>query len=104
MINENNKIDWNSEELCEPLSINNYYLYDLEMSNEFDITLINKLGNKMSRKDYIQLARIIKDNTIINNNLFESISKKGFIDDLCDVLKQDNINFDRLRFINACND
>ena len=42
MINENNKIDWNSEELCEPLSINNYYLYDLEMSNEFDITLINK--------------------------------------------------------------
>jgi len=69
-----------------------------------NITLINKWGNKMSRKDYIQLARIIKDNTIINNNLFESISKKGFIDDLCDVLKQNNSKFDRLRFIDACND
>ena len=57
-----------------------------------------------SRRDYIALARIIKDNTIINNNLFESISKKSFINDLSDVLKQDNINFDRLRFIDACND
>ena len=56
----------------------------------------------MSRKDYIKLARIIKDNTLINNNLVEVMSKKRFIDDLCDILKQDNNNFDRLRFINAC--
>ena len=53
----------------------------------------------MSRKDYIQLARIIKDNTIDTN----SIDKYSFIEDLCDVLKQNNINFDRLRFIDACN-
>ena len=56
----------------------------------------------MSRKDYIQLARIIKDNTMHDTQPI--INKVTFIDDLCDVLKQDNINFDRLRFINACND
>ena len=43
----------------------------------------------MSRKDYIKLARIIKDNTIDTN----SIDKYSFIEDLCDVLKQNNINF-----------
>ena len=56
----------------------------------------------MSRKDYIQLGRIIKDNTMQDTQPI--INKVAFIDDLCDVLKQDNINFDRLRFINACND
>ena len=56
----------------------------------------------MSRKDYIQLARIIKDNTMQDTQPI--INKVTFIDDLCDVLKQDNISFDRLRFIDACND
>ena len=56
----------------------------------------------MSRKDYIQLARIIKDSTIINNNLFESISKKCLINSLCDMLKEDNPNFNRFRFLDAC--
>ena len=55
----------------------------------------------MTRKDYIKLARIIKDNKL---NDTKYLVKDSFIDDLCDVLKQDNINFDRLRFINACND
>ena len=57
----------------------------------------------MSRKDYIQLARIIKDNTSMSGYKIV-LNKDSFIDDLCDVLKQDNINFDRLRFIDACND
>ena len=56
----------------------------------------------MSRKDYVQLARIIKDSTIINNNLFESISKKCLINSLCDMLKEDNPNFNRFRFLDAC--
>ena len=56
----------------------------------------------MSRKDYIKLARIIKDSTIINNNLFESISKKCLINSLCDMLKEDNPNFNRFRFLDAC--
>ena len=56
----------------------------------------------MSRKDYIKIARIIKDSTIINNNLFESISKKCLINSLCDMLKEDNPNFNRFRFLDAC--
>tara|TARA_Y100001963_G_scaffold2769_1_gene3714 strand:+ start:566 stop:745 length:180 start_codon:yes stop_codon:yes gene_type:complete len=56
----------------------------------------------MSRKDYIKLARIIKDNSVSDNELIRYIAKDSFIDDLCDILKQDNNNFDRLRFINAC--
>ena len=59
----------------------------------------------MTRKDYIQLARIIKDNKLYTNNSTRKILKfDSFINDLSDVLKQDNINFDRLRFIDACND
>ena len=62
----------------------------------------------MSRKDYIQLARIIKDNSYELDHQLTSgkkwIKKNSFINDLCDVLKQDNRNFNRLRFIDACND
>ena len=54
----------------------------------------------MTRKDYIKLARIIKDNKL---NDTKYLVKDSFIEDLCDVLKQNNINFDRLRFIDACN-
>ena len=55
----------------------------------------------MSRKHYIRLARIIKDNKLYTNN---SIRKHNFILDLCEMLKQDNSLFDKERFINACND
>ena len=59
----------------------------------------------MSRKHYVQLARIIKDNKLYTNNSTRKILKfDSFINDLSDVLKQDNNNFDRLRFIDACND
>ena len=57
----------------------------------------------MSRKHYIQLARIIKDNKLYTNNSTRKILKfDSFINDLSDVLKQDNNLFDRQRFIQAC--
>ena len=57
----------------------------------------------MSRKHYITLARIIKDNKLYTNNSTRKILKfDSFINDLSDVLKQDNNLFDRQRFIQAC--
>ena len=55
----------------------------------------------MTRKDYVKIARVIKDNTLV-----ESMSVKKYrkllIEDLCIALKQDNNNFDRARFIEVC--
>ena len=57
----------------------------------------------MSRKHYVQLARIIKDNKLYTNNSTRKILKfDSFINDLSDVLKQDNNLFDRKRFIQDC--
>ena len=56
----------------------------------------------MSRKDYIRLARIIKDNKCDNYN--NRLLKDSLIDDLSIMFKEDNSLFDKQRFINACND
>ena len=59
----------------------------------------------MTRKDYIKIARVIKDNTSNNEDISYSSSrlyKYNLIDDLCIVFKQDNNLFDRQRFIDAC--
>ena len=59
----------------------------------------------MTRKDYIKIARVIKDNTSSNDNKrFASsrLYKYSLIDDLCIVLKQDNNNFDKAKFVEAC--
>ena len=54
----------------------------------------------MSKKYYIMLARLIKDNTwSINNN---RIYKNTLIQDLCYELKKDNSLFNKQRFIDAC--
>ena len=59
----------------------------------------------MSRKHYIRLARIIKDNKLYTNNSTRKVLKyDNLILDICDMLKQDNSLFDKERFINACND
>ena len=55
----------------------------------------------MTKKDYIRFAKIIKDNTNMSGYKI-ILNKDSFINDLCDVLKKDNIIFDRLRFIEAC--
>ena len=59
----------------------------------------------MTRKDYIKIARVIKDNTSTNEDISYSSSrlyKYNLIDDLIDIFEDDNPLFDRQRFINAC--
>ena len=57
----------------------------------------------LSRKHYISIASIIKDNTIYSNNSTRRILKKdSLINDLCEVFASDNNLFDSSRFRNAC--
>ena len=59
----------------------------------------------MTKKDYIKIASIIKDNTRIEQSqamIIEVLSKDKLIDDLCIMFKKDNSLFDKQRFINAC--
>ena len=61
----------------------------------------------MTRKDYIKIAKIVKDNTRIEQSqamIYKVLNRSTFIDDLCIILKEDNSLFDKERFINACND
>jgi len=59
----------------------------------------------MSRKDYIKLAQLIKDNSRtynrVNHGMIHVVST-DIIDGLCDMLKEDNPNFDEDRFTTAC--
>ena len=54
----------------------------------------------MTRKDYIKIARIIKDNKLNNT---QYLIKDNLINELCIIFKQDNRLFDMQRFIDACN-
>ena len=65
----------------------------------------------LSRKHYITIARVIKDNSkamFVDDgyNLIESIviNKDDLINDLCEVFANDNNLFNSDRFIDACND
>ena len=57
---------------------------------------------KLTRKDYIKIARIIKDNTIPQVQRKDTLDKDNLIDDLSIVFKNDNTLFDKQRFIEAC--
>jgi hypothetical protein len=58
----------------------------------------------MTRKHFIKLAELIKDNSrlanVRNNPLFV-IEQGKFVDELCDFLKSENANFDVKRFKEA---
>ena len=57
----------------------------------------------MTRKHYRLFAKIIKDNTIINNKMMlPTLNKLNVINDLMVVFKQDNNNFNSSKFIEAC--
>ena len=59
----------------------------------------------ISRKHYVAIASIIKDNTIYLNNSTRRILKKdSLINDLCQVFARDNNLFDSSRFRNACDE
>ena len=59
----------------------------------------------MTRKDYIMLARVIRKNTIINDDEMipnSKINKISLIADLMNELHKDNHLFNGKRFIDAC--
>jgi phosphorylcholine metabolism protein LicD len=69
----------------------------------------------MTRKDYIKIAKIIKDSTskgckLLNDEskatnkhlIIDVLDKNTLMIQLCDMFKQDNNLFDRQRFVDAC--
>ena len=58
----------------------------------------------MTRKHFIKLAQLIKDNgrmANVRNNPMSVIETGNFVNDLCDFLKQENSNFDEVKFREA---
>jgi hypothetical protein len=58
----------------------------------------------MTKKDYILLANIIKSNSSLANvrNTTKHVIKYGeFMFDLCEMLKNDNPNFNEIKFREA---
>ena len=57
----------------------------------------------MSRKHYVKVAKIIKDNTLIKGGkMLPTLNKTLLISELCTMFKADNNNFNTVRFIDAC--
>ena len=59
----------------------------------------------MTRKDYIAFARVIKDNTIINDSTMlphNKLNKITLISDLMNLFSKDNPLFNGNKFIDAC--
>ena len=57
----------------------------------------------LTRKYYEMIAQVIKENTRTIDNK-TSINKASLINDLSYIFVCDNNNFDKRRFIDACND
>ena len=58
----------------------------------------------MTKKHFIELAKLIKDNgrmSIVRDNPMFVIDKHKFINGLCDFFKQENPNFDEVKFRQA---
>jgi len=58
----------------------------------------------MTKKHFIKLAELIKNNgrmASVRNNPMFVIDKREFMNDLCDFLKQENPNFDEVKFREA---
>ena len=57
----------------------------------------------MTRKTYIAIAKIVKDNTLIKSKvMLPTINKTALVSELCTMFKADNSLFDRARIIDAC--
>ena len=65
----------------------------------------------MTKKDYISIAKIVKDNTSnkMTINLegdyldtIDMLDKDSIINDFVIMFKKDNNKFDKERFVNAC--
>ena len=53
----------------------------------------------MTKKDYINIAKVISNNSISGGRMV----RYDFIKELCLIFEEDNPNFDKVKFINACN-
>ena len=56
----------------------------------------------MIRKDYVKIAKAISN--VPNSDTNETIWKNAVVDELCTIFIEDNPNFDRTRFLTACNE
>ena len=57
----------------------------------------------MTKKHYVKIASIIKDNTIsASGKMLPSINKVKLVSELSVMFKRDNELFNKDRFINAC--
>ena len=56
----------------------------------------------MTRKDYVKIAKAISN--VPNSDTNETIWKNAVVDELCTIFIEDNPNFDRTRFLTACNE
>ena len=57
----------------------------------------------MTKKHYIDIAEVVKDSTIVNgDDMIHTINKTSLVIGLCKVFKQDNILFNKIKFIDAC--
>ena len=59
----------------------------------------------LTRKHFVMFAKVIKDNTIINNSDMlphNKINKITLISDLMNIFKKDNPQFNGNKFIDAC--
>lgn len=59
----------------------------------------------MTKKHYIKIASIIKDSTNTSDrHLLPTCNKVTLINRLGVMFKQDNINYDHIKFLDACGD
>ena len=56
----------------------------------------------MSRKHYIEVAKVIQDQMLLNGGQRTETVLKAVAESLADMFKQDNPRFDRSRFMDAC--
>ena len=52
----------------------------------------------MTKKDYINIAKVISNNSISGGRMV----RYDFIKELCLNFEEDNPNFDKVKFMNAC--
>ena len=56
----------------------------------------------LSRKYYRMIAKVIKNNTTYDAYGDVIVHHEDLINDMCDVLKRDNLNFNYTTFKDAC--
>jgi len=56
----------------------------------------------VSRKDYREIARAIRDARLATDSAEVNASLDRLVGDLCGILKRDNARFDPYRFRDAC--